>query len=130
MFSPCLVSLHSGQKVTIFSINAVYIWILCIHLTEIMEGETMMGERTKKRYDRLARFYDFLEAPLEKLRFASWRTRLRDRIRGPLALEVGVGTGKNFPFYPSNVEMTAIDFSPRMLLKAHRIKILFDLPRL
>lgn len=78
----------------------------------------MMGKRTKKRYDRLARFYDFLEAPLETLRFASWRTRLRDRIRGPLALEVGVGTGKNFPFYPSNVELTAIDFSPRMLLKA------------
>ena len=80
----------------------------------------MDGKRTRKRYDRLARFYDFLEAPLEKLRFASWRTRLRARIKGHRALEVGVGTGKNFPFYPSNVEMTAVDFSPRMLSKAQK----------
>ncbi|MBW2209003.1 MAG: class I SAM-dependent methyltransferase [Deltaproteobacteria bacterium] len=78
----------------------------------------MDGKRTRNRYDRLARFYDFLEAPLEKLRFASWRTRLRARIIGPRALEVGVGTGKNFPFYPLEAKVTALDFSPRMLLKA------------
>jgi len=55
---------------------------------------------------------------MEILRFASWRSRLKDQIKGPRALEVGVGTGKNFPFYPSNVEITGIDLSPRMLAKA------------
>ena len=33
-------------------------------------------------------------------------------------MEVGVGTGKNLPFYPPDVRMTAIDFSPRMLKRA------------
>ena len=80
--------------------------------------KTTDSNLTRKRYDRLARFYDFLEAPMEILRFASWRSRLKDQIKGPRALEVGVGTGKNFPFYPSNVEITGIDLSPRMLAKA------------
>jgi ubiquinone/menaquinone biosynthesis C-methylase UbiE len=80
----------------------------------------MKGENTRRRYDRIARIYDFLEAPIETLRFASWRNRLRGRIRGERALEAGAGTGKNFPFYPSNVEMTAIDFSPRMLARAQK----------
>ncbi len=75
---------------------------------------------TRKRYDRLARFYDFLEAPIERLRFAAWRTKLQDRIRGERALEVGVGTGKNLPYYPRNAEVTAIDLSPRMLEGARK----------
>jgi len=78
----------------------------------------MDDTKTRKRYDRLARVYDLLEAPLERLRFASWRSRLTHRIRGPRVLEVGVGTGKNFSFYPRGVPVTAIDFSPRMLGKA------------
>jgi len=75
---------------------------------------------TRKRYDRLAFFYDFLEAPLERYRFAHWRSRLTDRIVGDRALEVGVGTGKNLPYYPRNVKITAIDFSRRMLERARK----------
>ena len=33
-------------------------------------------------------------------------------------LEVGVGTGKNFPYYLVDVEITAIDFSEKMLKHA------------
>ncbi|MGD8985135.1 MAG: class I SAM-dependent methyltransferase [Desulfobacteraceae bacterium] len=75
---------------------------------------------TRKRYDRLARCYDFLEAPMERARFAVWRTKIRDRIIGERALEVGVGTGKNLSYYPQNVKVTAIDLSPRMLEKARK----------
>jgi ubiquinone/menaquinone biosynthesis C-methylase UbiE len=75
---------------------------------------------TRKRYDRLARIYDFLEAPMERLRFAVWRTKLRGRISGQRALEVGVGTGKNLPYYPPNVKVAAIDLSPRMLERARK----------
>ena len=75
---------------------------------------------TRKRYDRLAFFYDFLEAPLERFRFHTWRSRLRDQIGSGRVLEVGVGTGKNFPHYPKGVKITAIDFSPRMLDRARR----------
>ena len=73
---------------------------------------------TRKRYNRLAFFYDVLEAPLERYRFAQWRSKLTDRIVGKRALEVGVGTGKNLPYYPRNVKLTAIDFSNRMLERA------------
>jgi len=31
-----------------------------------------------RRYNRLAWIYDWLEAPMEWLRFAKWRTRLSD----------------------------------------------------
>jgi len=75
---------------------------------------------TRKRYDRLAFFYDFLEAPLERYRFAHWRLRLTDRIVGDRALEVGVGTGKNLPYYPRDVKIIAIDFSHRMLERARK----------
>ena len=75
---------------------------------------------TIKRYNRIAWIYDWIEAPMEMMRFAQWRTRLRDHIVGPRILEVGVGTGKNFPYYPQGVEVDAIDFSPRMLAKARK----------
>jgi len=80
---------------------------------------------TRKRYDRLAFFYDFLEAPLERYRFAHWRSRLTDLIVGDRALEVGVGTGKNLRHYPRNVKITAIDFSSRMLERARKRALVF-----
>ena len=75
---------------------------------------------TRRRYNRMALIFDFVEAPVEKIRFASWRQRLRTSIVGPKALEVGVGTGKNLPYYPEDVDITAIDLSPRMLSRARR----------
>jgi ubiquinone/menaquinone biosynthesis C-methylase UbiE len=81
--------------------------------------KTPNPNRTRKRYDRLARLYDFLEWPIEHFRFASWRVRLKNCIRGSHTLEVGVGTGKNLPYYPEDLNVTAIDLSPRMLVRAH-----------
>lgn len=75
------------------------------------ESET---ERTRSRYDRIARYYDRMEVFAER-RFAPWRRGLWDEVAGPSVLEVGVGTGKNIPYYPLGAEVTAIDLSPRML---------------
>jgi len=91
----------------------------CITLQK-MNGIDQSSKRTQRRYDRLAFAYDFMEAPLERFRFAGWRQRLRNRIKGPTALEVGVGTGKNFPYYPSGVQIVGVDLSPRMLANARR----------
>jgi len=82
--------------------------------------ENNPNDRIRRRYNRIAFLYDFLEAPMEYLRFAGWRKRLRTEIRGERALEVGVGTGKNLKYYTGDVHITAIDFSPHMFAKARQ----------
>lgn len=77
-----------------------------------------------KRYDRIAPLYDLLEAMMEGLLFKRWRERLWNKVEGHHILEVGVGTGKNFSFYPKAARMTAVDFSPKMLRQAERKKAL------
>ena len=57
---------------------------------------------------------------MEWLRFGTWRHRLTERITGTTVLEVGVGTGKNLPYYPQGITITAIDFSSRMLARARK----------
>ncbi len=74
-------------------------------------------DQTKARYERIAPFYDAMEVFAER-RYSSWRPRLWSSIEGPKVLEVGVGTGKNMPYYPDNVKITAIDLTPGMLKKA------------
>lgn len=78
------------------------------------------SEKTRRRYDRIAPFFDGLEGFLEGLFFSRWRKILWSQASGPDILEVGVGTGKNFPLYPENARITAIDFSPKMLEQARR----------
>jgi len=78
-------------------------------------------EAARKRYDRRARQYDLMEALAERLNFGRWRKLLWNKVEGASILEVGVGTGKNFSYYPAGAEMTAIDFSPKMLARA-RVK--------
>lgn len=74
---------------------------------------------TRDRYQRLAPWYDKMEGMSEK-RFIPWRRRLWSKVQGPQVLEVGVGTGKNMPYYPSGVYMTAIDLTPGMLERARK----------
>jgi len=82
--------------------------------------EVSKTNNTRKRYNRIAFIYDFIEAPLEFLRMASWREKLRSCIIGGRALEIGVGTGKNLPYYPRGMQISAIDFSGRMLSRARK----------
>ncbi len=80
----------------------------------INEQETA---RTQARYQRIAPLYDTMEILAER-RYADWRPRLWSFVQGPEVLEVGVGTGKNMPYYPEDVEITAIDLTPGMLARA------------
>lgn len=73
--------------------------------------------RTRARYDRNARRYDLLTRGGERM-LTPGRAELWQRVRGPRVLEVGVGTGKSMPYYPAEMTITAIDFSPRMLDQA------------
>lgn len=76
----------------------------------------------KKRYDRIAPYFEVMEAVMEGLAFRNWRKRLWQKVEGHHVLEVGVGTGKNFEFYPKDAKVTAIDFSGRMLQEAEKNK--------
>ena len=70
------------------------------------------------RYNRLAPVYDRMEGVVEKMVFKEWRRLLWSKVEGPTILEIGVGTGKNLPYYPPGVRVTAIDFSEQMLARA------------
>lgn len=77
-----------------------------------------MTNKIKKRYDRIASFYDILDKPMEMVA-SKWREKLLSGAKGHV-LEVGIGTGRNIPYYPDNVELTGIDFSPKMVEIARR----------
>ena len=73
-----------------------------------------MTEAVKRRYNRFASLYDlFIERAPSK-----WWELLWSKVEGKTILEVGVGTGKSFSFYPSDATMSAIDFSTGMLSRA------------
>ena len=74
-------------------------------------------EKIKKRYNRVAKVFDITEAMMEKGKMGEWRAMVWKEAKGKV-LEVGIGTGKNIQYYPDDVEVTAIDFSEEMLLKA------------
>ncbi|MBI2831450.1 MAG: class I SAM-dependent methyltransferase [Chloroflexi bacterium] len=84
-----------------------------------------MTDAVKRRYNRIAPFYDLVvgRAPIK------WWELLWSKVEGKKILEVGVGTGRSFQLYPVNAEVTAIDFSPKMLSYArakaqkHKLKV-------
>jgi ubiquinone/menaquinone biosynthesis C-methylase UbiE len=59
--------------------------------------------------------------------FSGWRRRLLARAGGKI-LEVGVGTGKNFPYYPPGADVTGVDISDRMIIIAKRKAVEHGLP--
>lgn len=69
-------------------------------------------EKVAPHYDRGIQFW-------ERTQFGGGREWVCSRATGQV-LEVGVGTGRNFPFYPSGVVLTGLDLSPAMLAIARQ----------
>jgi ubiquinone/menaquinone biosynthesis C-methylase UbiE len=78
-----------------------------------------MKNITAKKYSRISNLYDIIEYPIEKFLLQKYREKVISRAQGKI-LEIGVGTGKNLPYYSRNSELTAIDFSSGMLEIAQR----------
>ena len=78
--------------------------------------DTKATAQTKSRYNRIAPIYDIIEA-LSERNFKPWREKLWGQASGNI-LEVGVGTGKNFPYHPHGATVTGIDLSDQMLVRA------------
>lgn len=74
----------------------------------------MGKEKLIRKFDKQARIY---ESRRKKQSEKEWREKLIRCAQGRV-LELSVGAGANFPFYPKEVEVTAVDFSREMLTKA------------
>ena len=72
-----------------------------------------------ERYQRIAWLYDLLDLPFEHVRYRKIRPMIFAGLSGRI-LDAGVGTGRNFPFYPPGSEVVGIDLSPAMLARAER----------
>jgi len=77
------------------------------------------GTSLLDRYQRIAPFYDLLDVPFEHMRYRALRPLPFRGLTGRL-LDAGVGTGRNFPFYPPRTSVVGIDISPAMLARAAR----------
>ena len=78
-----------------------------------------MAPTNFQRYRRIARFYDLLDRPLERKRHRPLRPLMFQGLSGHI-LDAGVGTGRNFPFYPPGATVVGLDISPAMLAEAER----------
>ena len=67
-----------------------------------------------RKYDKKAKSYDLMMAPMEKIGMLKWRKVLVAKAKG-LVLEAGVGTGANLIHYSPDVKVIGIDFSSKML---------------
>jgi ubiquinone/menaquinone biosynthesis C-methylase UbiE len=72
------------------------------------------SERIRAIWDKSAPRYDKQIAFFERKLFKDAREWVCSQARGKV-LEIATGTGRNFPFYPDNVEIVATEFSPGMM---------------
>ena len=77
----------------------------------IVRNET---ERVRRYYEKTAHRYDEYVGYFEKLLVGDGRQWVCDQARGEV-LEIAISTGRNLPYYPSDVRLTGIDLTPSML---------------
>ena len=79
------------------------------------------ADTVRKRYNRVAPFYDLEQAPGERLFVGRLRHELWAMMpEDARVLEIGVGTGVNMSDYPRDARVSAIDVSDRMLGRARK----------
>jgi ubiquinone/menaquinone biosynthesis C-methylase UbiE len=74
-------------------------------------GET---ERVRRIQDKNAPKYDRQMNFFDRVLFAGGREWACAQAQGDV-LEIAVGSGRNLPYYPQGVTLTAIEFAPQML---------------
>lgn len=90
-----------------------------------MATYTALARKLRRKWDRHAPGYDRMSEPMEHmLGFAQARARLFEGLGGTI-LELGIGTGRNLPYYPQDARMIALDLSRGMLEHAvHKARAL------
>ena len=80
----------------------------------MFEQPPLTPQEISQRYDRFARWYDWIEGIPDLLGVRRLRRKLLERASGRI-LEVAVGTGKNLPYYSRDCRVIALDLSKEML---------------
>lgn len=81
-----------------------------------MDGETNVN-RLRAKWEKFAPRYDKAIAFFERVQFGDGREWVCAQAEGDV-LEVAAGTARNLAFYPDDVRLTGLDFSPAMLALA------------
>ncbi|PVU83050.1 SAM-dependent methyltransferase [Cellulomonas sp. WB94] len=76
-------------------------------------------ERLIDYWDDESSRYEAMTASVERRYLADSRRWVCQRATGS-TLELAVGTGLNFPYYPDHVSLTGVDWSPQMVQAAER----------
>jgi ubiquinone/menaquinone biosynthesis C-methylase UbiE len=83
-----------------------------------VSGRAPATDAAVRKWDRAAKALDSKDRG-EEIRYGPYKRDLFARARGRTML-VAAGTGIDFKYLPAGLEVTAIDFSPRMLEHAAR----------
>jgi len=78
-----------------------------------------LKEKIRRKYEKLARWYDLMDGLPEILGVRKLRRELLQRAFG-WVLEIAVGTGRNPRYYPRSSNVIAVDFSQAMLMVARK----------
>jgi ubiquinone/menaquinone biosynthesis C-methylase UbiE len=84
-------------------------------------------ERLRRYWDKQANSYDREMAFFERVLLADGRKWACSQASGDV-LEVAIGTGRNLPFYRSDIRLTGVEFSPAMLDLARERASALDRP--
>jgi len=76
-------------------------------------------QRAVRGIEQIPVFYDAMMAVAEVSGFREWRRALVTGASGRV-LDVGCGTGRNFPFYPRDLDVVGADVRFELLLAARR----------
>src|SRR5215207_6860517 len=71
-------------------------------------------ERVRRYYGRIAHRYDEYVGYFEKLLVGDGRRWVSSQAHGDV-LELAIGTGRNLPYYPSDVRLTGVDLTQAMI---------------
>jgi ubiquinone/menaquinone biosynthesis C-methylase UbiE len=71
-------------------------------------------ERVRRYYERIAHRYDEYVGYFERLLVGDGRRWVCSQAVGDV-LELAIGSGRNLPYYPSEVRLTGVDLTPAMI---------------